>query len=292
MLLALLLALAVLLTVVVPRLLAQWTLPRRVPGAGLLLWQAVSASAVFAGLMLAPLAVLGLVRDGPQLPEPSQDLPMLLLGLAVSALLAARLLYRAHQTGTALRRMRREHAELVDLLGDPGRRGPDGSPVTVLPHPTPTAYCLPGRRERVVLSEGMLERLTPDEQQAVLAHERAHLRGRHDLVLEFFTVLHGAVPAPARSQQALAEVRLLIELLADRAAVRAVGPVATGRALLGLAGGGTPQGSLGAGDRAVARVQLLDAPEPPRGLAAAVLALALLVVLVTGALAWGALLLG
>ena len=78
----------------------------------------------------------------------------------------------------------------------------------------------PGLRRRVVLTEGTLAALPPDELAAVMAHERAHLRARHDLVLEFFTVLHRAVPARLRAPAALREVHLLIEVLADRAARR------------------------------------------------------------------------
>ena len=63
----------------------------------------------------------------------------------------------------------------------------------------------------------------------MLAHERAHLRARHDLILEFFTVVHEAVPAFVRSDAALREVTLLIEVLADRAAVRATSVLATAR---------------------------------------------------------------
>ena len=67
--------------------------------------------------------------------------------------------------------------------------------VRVLDHEVPLAYCLPGRRtSRVVVSAGTLGLLAGDEVDAVLAHERAHLRARHDLVLEAFDVLHRAFP--------------------------------------------------------------------------------------------------
>ena len=115
----------------------------------------------------------------------------------------------------------------------------------VLEHSTPTAYCVPGLARRVVVTRGTLDSLTAVELRAVLAHERTHLTARHDLVLEFFTVMHEAVPRFVRSAQALREVTLLIEVLADRAAVRSVGVIATARAIVAMVGAPRPEGALG-----------------------------------------------
>ena len=101
----------------------------------------------------------------------------------------ARLLLSGHRTGTSLRRMRRLHRERVDLVAQV-----DGG-VSVLDHDVPVAYCVPGMsRSRIVVSRSTLTRLAPAELGAVLEHERSHLRARHDLVLEAFTVLHRAFP--------------------------------------------------------------------------------------------------
>ena len=81
-------------------------------------------------------------------------------------------------------------------------------------------------RSRVVLSRGALSALTDEELAAILSHERAHLRARHDLVLEAFTAVHTAFPRFVRSASALNAVRLLVELLADDAAVRSADPTA------------------------------------------------------------------
>ena len=136
----------------------------------------------------------------------------------VTGIVTVRLLVSGDRVGRNLRSVRRRHRELVDLLAMEG----DGH-TRVLEHPTPTAYCLPGVRRRVVLTQGTIDRLSPDELEAVMAHERAHLVARHDLVMEFFTVVHEAVPRFVRSSTALHEVHLLIEVLADRAAVRRAG---------------------------------------------------------------------
>ena len=102
-------------------------------------------------------------------------------------------------------------------------------------------------RSRVVVSEGTLTTLQDNEVTAILSHERAHLRARHDLVLEMFTAVHAAFPRFVRSASALDAVRLLIELLADDAAVRAAGPTPLARALVACADGRAPAGALAAG---------------------------------------------
>ena len=55
---------------------------------------------------------------------------------------------------------------------------------------------------------------------AVLAHERAHLRERHDLVLLPFTALARAFPWSVLVQRSYASVALLVEMLADDHAAR------------------------------------------------------------------------
>ena len=62
-----------------------------------------------------------------------------------------------------------------------------------------------------------------------------------------FTAVHAAFPRFVRSASALDAVRLLIELLADDAAVRAAGPTPLARALVACAAGRTPSGALAAG---------------------------------------------
>jgi Zn-dependent protease with chaperone function len=129
---------------------------------------------------------------------------------------------------------------------------------------TPLAYCLPALRgARVVVSVGALERLDESELHAVLAHEQAHLRARHDLVLEAFTALHQAFPRWVRSEVALEQARTLVELLADDDARRRNGPRPLARALVALAGAPAPEAGLAAAKSAtVLRVQRLADPEP------------------------------
>ncbi|GAB3442037.1 hypothetical protein GCM10027517_18720 [Phycicoccus ginsengisoli] len=271
--------LAILLAGPAPRFMAPLVRFRRAPLEALLVWQSVSLSAVLAALAVVPAAWA--TATGPAWVGPA--------GTVVGVAVLARLLWSGHAVGTGIRADRRRHRQLVDLLGTQPPRvagsgvpGPHVPELRVLAHPTPTAYCLPGLRRRVVLSEGALRQLPPDELAAVLAHEQAHLRARHDLVLEFFTVLHRSAPEWLRAPQALREVRLLVEVLADRAARRAVGEVPLARALVTLASGHHPAAALGAADPAStsatrARMDLLAQEEAPGWLRVAMTAFALAV---------------
>ncbi|RKT79988.1 Zn-dependent protease with chaperone function [Terracoccus luteus] len=284
----------------VPRLLARATALRRVPRPALVLWQSTALAAVVAALFTAPAAVLGLVAG----PSRVDSVWPVLLAAAVSGSVAARLALSGDRVGRGLRASRRRQRELVDLLAtpditdavDPEQARRDR--LRVLAAETPTAYCVPGLQHRVVVTRGAVESLAPVELDAVLAHERAHLVARHDLVLEFFTVAHEAVPAFVRCESALRSVTLLIEVLADRAAVKAVGVVPTARAIVAMVGAGRPDGTLGMTDTAAdaaVRIGLLEGGPvvglPPRVAAglvylAAALVLALPVALLT--VAWSA----
>ena len=266
--------LAVVLTGPVPVLLARVPALRRTPAATLVLWQALALAAVLsalgAGLSLVTVAVWGQERS-------PLDWVVAVLALLLTALVTVRLLLTGHRVGTGMRASRQAHAAQVDLLARRDRSG-----VHVLDHPVPVAYCLPAmRRSKVVLSAGAIAGLTPGQLDAVVAHERAHVRARHDLVLEAFTVLHEAFPSWVASGTARREVTLLVEVLADRSAIRVAGPRALGEALLAVAGGRAPAGSVGLGgaERAdpasghlAARAALLGDTGPRRGQAAALLA--------------------
>ena len=254
---------AVVLAWPVPRLMARLTTFRRAPRAALVVWQSVALAAVLSALAAAP-AVLPEIGRASVGPGPARAWAT--IAAILSGLMLARLLVSGHQIGTRLRSLRRRHRELVDLLAQTGdaHGAPVDARMRVLEHATPTAYCLPGRRSRVVLSQGTIDALPAAELEAVLAHERAHLRARHDLLLEFFTVIHMAVPPYFRCPEALREVRLLAEVLADRSAVKTVGRVTMARALVTLAGMAAPHAAMGTGG-STARIRLdllLEATRP------------------------------
>lgn len=246
--------LTILLAWPVPRLMARAQWLRRTPRAALFAWQAVTLSAIISALFAAP-AILPLVLfDGQAV---SQHLMILVVAATISGIMLVRLLLAGHGIGRRLRQSRRRHRELIDIIA---LRDPGDPRLRILDHPAPTAYCLPGRHPRVIVTTGAVRSLSRAELAAVLSHELAHLRGRHDLLVEFFSVIHETVPPGLRCAAAMREVRMLVEVLADRAAVRSVGPRPTARALDVLAGGAdVPEAAMAAGaETAPARLRLLD----------------------------------
>ncbi len=255
--------LAVLLVGPIPTLLARAAWPLRAPRAAVVLWQSIAIAAVLstfsAGIAIASrLLVPG--PDGRPTTTITGEIDRLgwplwalyVAAFAVTLLVGARLIVSVIRVAIATRRRRARHRMLVDLLGVPNS-SPAAQACTragelrILDVEQPLAYCLPGVRSRVVVTEGALTTLADSEVTAILTHERAHLRARHDLVLEAFTAVHAAFPRFVRSASALDAVRLLIELLADDAAVRAAGRTPLARALVACASGRAPSGAMAAG---------------------------------------------
>ncbi|ODR11465.1 Zn-dependent protease with chaperone function [Mycolicibacillus koreensis] len=273
--------LALLLVAPVPALLARARWPLRAPRAALVLWQAVALAAVLSAFSAGIATASRLLMPGPD-GRPTSTIagdigrlgwPLWLLYvgvLTVTVLIGVRFMLAVLQVMISTRRRRARHRMLVDLLGTNSPAPPGHPPLRVLDIHAPLAYCLPGRHSRVVLSEGALTDLATPELAAILSHERAHLRARHDLVLEAFTAVHTAFPRVVRSANALGAVRLLIEVLADDAALRRTGPAPLGRALVACAAGPVPAGALGAGDTdTVLRVRRLAGRPNSRAFAAA-----------------------
>lgn len=236
--------LAIVLAGPVPWAMSRLPGLRRTPRAAMVLWQSIALAGVLAALG----AGFSLVTSQLVGEQSLRSFALAVVPLSVTGLVVARLLLSGHRVGVRLRQLRRRHRRLVDLLAE-NRGG-----VHVLEHESPTAYCVPGLRSRVVVSSGTVASLAPAELAAVLSHEQAHVRARHDLVLEAFTVLQQAFPAVVTSRQALEEVRLLVEVLADGAAVRRHGARALVGALSALLEGGAtrvPDGAVAAVDTAL-----------------------------------------
>jgi Zn-dependent protease with chaperone function len=267
--------LAVLLVGPAPALLARATWPLRAPRAAMVLWQAVALAAVLSAFSAGIGIATRLLVPGPD-GRPTTSVigaagrlgwPLWTAYIAVFALtvlIGVRLTVAVARVAIANRRRRAHHRMVVDLVGvghgaalaQPCAKTRD---LRVLDVPQPLAYCLPGVRSRVVVSEGALNTLADAEVSAILTHERAHLRARHDLVLEAFTAAHAAFPRVVRSANALRAVQLLVELLADDAAVRATGRTPLARALVACASGRAPSGALAVGGTStVLRVRRLS----------------------------------
>ncbi|MER7077759.1 Peptidase family M48 [Saccharopolyspora kobensis] len=97
------------------------------------------------------------------------------------------------------------------------------------------AYCVPGRCSTVVLTTGALRRLVPAERDAVMAHEIAHLRGKHHLMSGWAAILAHAFPFVPLLKAASQEIARLVEWIADDRAGRRHGNRAVARALAVMA---------------------------------------------------------
>ncbi|SHL17255.1 MULTISPECIES: M56 family metallopeptidase [Streptomyces] len=131
------------------------------------------------------------------------------------------------------RRALRHRAELRAARRAADAHGLAGD-LCVLPEAAPDAYALPGRPGRVVVTAGMLRALPPAEREALFAHERAHLAGRHHLFLlaaELAAVCHPLL-RELRSPLAYALERWADESAAARVGDRQVTARAIGRAAL------------------------------------------------------------
>jgi Zn-dependent protease with chaperone function len=267
----LLLVFGVLLAEPVSRALAGARWPARDPVGALLVWQAVGLAG---GLSLVGAGIVyGLAALGPSLPAalgalaagPTAVLWLgldhalaLLAGLALAGWLLAVLAVTTSRT----LRARRRHRDLLDVLATPWPAVPGAR---VLDHPVPVAYCLPGRRSRLVLSAGALDTLDPVQVDAVLAHERAHLRERHDLVVLPFVAWGATAPFVRGMVCAQVAVAALIEMRADDVAAARVAPAELAGALRAV-GGTVPRAAFSsfstALDRRLVRIAGHPAPLP------------------------------
>lgn len=283
---------ALILSGPVPALLARATWPLRAPRAAIVLWQSIALAAVLSAFSAGIAIAIRLFEPGPDgRPTATITSEIAVLGwplwtayvtvFVLTLVIGARLIVSVINVAIATRRRRAHHRMVVDLVGAHRSSPRARNGLRILGVDQPLAYCLPGVRSRVVVSEGALKTLSDNEVSAILEHERAHLRARHDLVLEMFTAVHAAFPRLVRSAHALNAVRLLIELLADDAAVRAEGPTPLARALVACASARAPRGALAAGGpTTVVRVRRLGGKPNSRMLAAGAYAAAAAVLVV------------
>jgi Zn-dependent protease with chaperone function len=291
-----LLVFGVLLAEPLSRALAVARWPARDPVGALLVWQAVGLAG---GLSLVGAGIVyGLAPLGPDLPAslralaarpsavlwlPLDHILALLAGLALTGWLLAVLAVTASRT----LRVRRRHRDLLDVLATPWPAVPGAR---VLDHPVPVDYCLPGRRSRLVLSAGALDALDPVQVDAVLAHERAHLRERHDLVVLPFVAWGATAPFVRGMVCAQVAVAALIEMRADDVAAARVAPAELAGALRAV-GGAVPAAALSsfsaALDRRLGRIVAHPAPLPMPAKVLVRVTAAALVVVPTAALLLG-----
>jgi beta-lactamase regulating signal transducer with metallopeptidase domain len=126
-------------------------------------------------------------------------------------------------------RRRREHLNILRLAAETDA----GSPATLwLAHDKPLAFSMAGRPGVVVATEGLNRHLPAESVAAVLAHERAHLRGRHHQLIAITDAIRATLPFVPLFRQAPAAMGELVELAADVVAARAHGAAALRCALV------------------------------------------------------------
>jgi len=190
--------------------------------------------------------------------------------LVAASLVVARMLATIARAVRAGAQRRRDHVNTLDLAG---RVAPELG-ATVVQHPQPAAYVVAGHRRRVVVTTGALYTLSADELAAVLAHERAHATGRHDLIIDGIRLLHHALPNSTLLACARRELGRLVEMRADDVAIRSHERISLARALVAMAAKVSSSAPASAplapvlaatGGDALARMnRLLDPPTPLR----------------------------
>lgn len=252
--------------VLAPRVMLRSRWPHRAPVLAAAVWFALAAS--FS--VCVALAALHLATPGAHLhgvlyscgvalgvgPPDVGAVRRLGVGVAVAVPAAQAAAFASHVLRARAARTR--HRRILDKVGRPSAR----LGATVLDHLTPTAYCLPGRRSRIVVSSGAVELLSDAEIAAVVAHERAHIAGRHHLLLaaaRSFAVVFRGVPLARRTGE---QIPLLLEMAADDGALHVHPRRTLVTAMFEMASAGAaPKGALSAGGRTVhVRLRRILAP--------------------------------
>jgi Zn-dependent protease with chaperone function len=185
------------------------------------------------------------------------------LGLTLAGAVVARTAVSAATHFRAAWQQAALHAQTARIVG---RTEPFLGAVLV-EHSEPVAYCVAGRPPTVVLSTGAVDALDAAQLQAVLAHERAHLAGRHHRLLALARVGHLVLPFLPLMRDADAQVARLVEMHADDAAARTNDPRSLATALVVLATSASPSAALAAAATdAVQRIHRLLRPAEPLGI--------------------------
>jgi Zn-dependent protease with chaperone function len=237
----------------VPAPLARLTASGTAPRLAIAAWLAAIASVLLTAL--AAISVLirdtvtgwpGFARNFCQTVSDSNCPPQVYrsalfeLSLAAATVLvvlaAAVAAWRFTRRFRGVRRRTQAHGEAARITGQPftGQPLPSSATAVVLPADRPAVYCVPGRPATIVLTTGAVSVLRTDELAAVLAHERAHLAGRHHLLTG---LMAGLLPVVPLFRTGAAEVARLAELRADDVAARLRGSTPLVRALLSMATG-------------------------------------------------------
>jgi Zn-dependent protease with chaperone function len=227
-------------------LLARWLPPARAA-----VWLTVGVVAAAAtsvwGLLLVAATLASQTepvredayRRGVLLTDPVPDL------VAVAAVVA--LVVGAVRAGRVIRRRYVATSEARALCAAcPPVPGADAGRLVVAPLDGAHAFAVPGPPGRpgwILVTRGMLRALSGTQRRVLLAHERAHLAGRHHLLRAAVEIAAALNPLLIPTRAAVA---YLVERAADERAARAVGDRrAAAKALAAAALADTTAGSTG-----------------------------------------------
>ena len=221
---------------------ASWV--SQAPRSAVILWQCIGLSSIASGIG-AGLAVAGCryhAGFGPGLRDLFTSLfdghPLQGLGVpnALGLTLAADLLIVLFACfGSLIARTvkaRARHRRLLNLLA---RRSSDYPGTDLIDDSRPVAYCLPGRRPRIVVSEGALQLLSSAQAQAVIDHERGHAHGHHGLVMLPMDGVRKLFAWVPYARLAPSEIASLLEMSADDYSAKRSDPVHLAIALVRMA---------------------------------------------------------
>jgi hypothetical protein len=151
--------------------------------------------------------------------------------------------------------------------------------LVILPTDRWLAYSVPGTPNQIVVSQGVTERLSPAELDALLEHETAHLRLGHHKALRLLAEIDGLTIGRAR--HLTDRVRLMLERTADQIASSTCGAPAV-QGALAVGAGQNPNTTVAVRHDALSRANGPSQPWLPFAVGAAGLAAA--AVFVTGTL--------
>ena len=186
-------------------------------------WLLTAATVVLAGCSTAALALLvaSAAAQVPVLAEMGHySQPVLHRGAPTSAVTGAVAAFVLTAAALAVAITFRCRARALAESYRRAARLPDDGTIVVVPGPAIEAYALPGSPGRIVVSGRLFQSLDEAGRAALLAHERAHLAGRHHL---FTTVAYLAAAANPMLLPLARAVDYTVERWADEHAARVTG---------------------------------------------------------------------
>lgn len=106
-----------------------------------------------------------------------------------------------------------------------------GTTIRFVETDAPIAYSFHAPEATVVVSAALRRRLSSRELEAVIAHESAHLHGRHHLALRLANINAACLPGFAPARRLMTSTRFLVELIADDTAAASCGTETAASAL-------------------------------------------------------------